>query len=669
MATEHKRQRWYPWQVLVIALLGIAAVVALIWVVLMYLIRPEYAPMPRDAEVMNTERYETPAYDVWGRFVSADEAEELQQTDDGRQKLSPANGAIHINDELLREGREAFYRETFGNEVFLSDVVGLLEGPMTATNVLAAIQALGGKGTNNLRVELAEDVTVGGREFRRGELIDTGLDVPSGWTTILGMQIKLEDDRLRVGITCALCHAAVDPETGRIIEGAPNNNLNVGLVMALAPNSAAFFANTQIKDLKEFAREGSPTVETDDGSKPLPDVKALEEAVDSILVRWPPGQFDSTIDLVANPSKMPNNFTLGDHPYGWTGFAMAGPKLGLSMLINNVHGANADATLHADGSPMLFDIPKEVYLGTLLQNAANSRFRFDPAGGKRPSEFLESVRPGQGPGMSHALPLPTYPRPSFVSPNGLWVTKDGKPAWRQVNAIAAFTNTLRPPPAPIERDEEAVKRGRSVFEKAGCNDCHSGAFLTNNRVIPLEEIGTQPDRAPAKKALEKWLADPIGYPFNVTDPGEDKGIKVPLDHLDKDQLKLAWALGDTKGGYKVTSLVGVYWSAPYLHDGGVAVGPDAEKDLGLPGTLLRAVRPDPANSLRALIDRGIREKVVEANKKAADRLVPADRGIGHDFHIDEEAGFSRQDQDDVIHYLLTLEPPRGWKDVPTEERQ
>jgi hypothetical protein len=28
----------------------------------------------------------------------------------------------------------------------------------------------------------------------------------------------------------------------------------------------------------------------------------------------------------------------------------------------------------------------------------------------------------------------------------------------------------------------------------------------------------------------------------------------------------------SNGGYKVPSLVGLYWSEPYLHDGGVAVG-------------------------------------------------------------------------------------------------
>jgi hypothetical protein len=36
-------------------------------------------------------------------------------------------------------------------------------------------------------------------------------------------------------------------------------------------------------------------------------------------------------------------------------------------------------------------------------------------------------------------------------------------------------------------------------------------------------------------------------------------------------------------------------------DGAVAVGLDVETQVGLPGTLLERVCPDPANSLRALV--------------------------------------------------------------------
>jgi hypothetical protein len=648
--------RWQKW---LIGLVIVAAVIGVAWVVVAYVIQPEYAPTPR--EVVNPERHPHPAYDVWGRFVSAEQAAELMKTEDGRRLLSESHGAVPITPELLEEGREAFYEETFGNEVFATDVVGTLDGPLTASAVVQAIAALGGSHTTNLRVELAEDAVVGGKQFRKGQMIDTGLDVPKGGIAALGMKIHYQEGRLRVGVTCALCHAAVDPDTGLVIEGAPNSDLNIGLLMALAPNSAAYFLNTELEDLKQFVRDPNRTVETADGRREaLPDPQALEDAVDYILVRWPPGQFDSTIDLKANPSKYPNSFTLGDHPYGWTGFAMAGPFRGLSVLNNNVHALNADGSMHADIVPDLYGIDKEVYLATILQNAANDRFRYDPASGRKPSEFFAEVNPRGEPGLSHTIALPTYPKASFISPSSIWISLPGRPAWRDVNAISAFQNTLRPPQAPILHDPEAAARGRAVFERARCADCHSGPFLTNNRVIPLPEIGTEPKRAPAKKDLEKLLVDPVAYGFDtpVPVPPDTPGVPVPLDRIDMEQMRLAWALGGRPGGYKVPALVGLYWSAPYLHDGGVAVGKDPAAELGMPGTLLRAVRPDPPNSLRALIDRELRQRVVAANQASEDLRPVSTQGIGHEFWVDAAAGFSPRDQDDLIHYLLTYEPPR-----------
>lgn len=654
-ATAPRRPRWVKW---LIGLGVVAAVLAVGWAVVAYLVRPEYAPIPR--EVVNPERHPHPAYDVWGRFVTAEQAAELMKTDDGRRLLSEAHGAVPVTEEVIGEGRRAFYDETFGNEVFLTDVVGTLDGPLTAANVVKAIAALGGSHTTNLRVELAEDAVIGGKEFRKGQVIDTGLDVEKGGIAALGMKIHYEEARLRVGVTCALCHAAVDPDTGRVIEGAPNNDLNVGLIMALASNSAAFFPNAEVGDLGAFARDPNRAVETATGREQLPDPKALEDAVDAVLVRWPPGQFDSTIDLKANPSKYPNSFTLGDHPYGWTGFAMVGPFRGLSMLTNNVHALNADASLHADLAPMLFGIDKEVYLAALLQNAANERFRYDPASGRKPSEFFNEVNPTGSPGLSHTVALPTFPNSSYVSPNSLWITVPGKPVWRDVNAISAFQNTLRPPKAPVPDDPEAAARGRAVFERAGCADCHGGPFLTNNRVIPLPDIGTEPKRAPANRDLQKTLVDPVAFGFDtpVPVPPGTPGLPVPLDRIDVEQLRLAWAFDGRPGGYKVPALVGLYWSAPYLHDGGVAVGTDPEAELGLPGTLLRAVRPDPANSLRALFDRELRAKVVAANKSSEDLRPVSAQGIGHEFWVDDAAGFSTRDRDDLVHYLLTFEPPR-----------
>jgi hypothetical protein len=66
----------------------------------------------------------------------------------------------------------------------------------------------------------------------------------------------------------------------------------------------------------------------------------------------------------------------------------------------------------------------------------------------------------------------------------------------------------------------------------------------------------------------------------------------------------------------VPSIIGLYWTAPYLHDGGVAVGPNLDKDIGILGTLRKGIHPDPANSLRALVDKELRRKVILSNIEA-----------------------------------------------------
>jgi hypothetical protein len=96
----------------------------------------------------------------------------------------------------------------------------------------------------------------------------------------------------------------------------------------------------------------------------------------------------------------------------------------------------------------------------------------------------------------------------------------------------------------------------------------------------------------------------------------------------------------------------LYWTAPYLHDGGVAVGPEPATQLGMVGTLLRGILPDPANSLRALVDREQRQRVVDANQSSAALQAMRVLGIGHEFWVDATAGFHQREQDALVHYLL-----------------
>src|SRR5262245_57307485 len=142
---ERASRRWVRSLLLVAVILGLLASVV-------YVIEPEYAYLPPLTKVLNPERgNQDQAFDVWGRSIAREEATRLLQTADGQALLSPQHGAVAITDPLLTLGRVSFYRETFGNEVFLSEIMGILDGPLTPWQMAKAIWKLGGRGTTNLQ--------------------------------------------------------------------------------------------------------------------------------------------------------------------------------------------------------------------------------------------------------------------------------------------------------------------------------------------------------------------------------------------------------------------------------------------------------------------------------------------------------------------------------------
>jgi hypothetical protein len=88
----------------------------------------------------------------------------------------------------------------------------------------------------------------------------------------------------------------------------------------------------------------------------------------------------------------------------------------------------------------------------------------------------------------------------------------------------------------------------------------------------------------------------------------------------------------------------------------VAVGKNETSDLGLPGTAEKIKLPDPANSLRALVDRKLRARVVAANESSADLRSMNVQGIGYNFWVDSHAGFDTAQQRALVLYLLSYEP-------------
>jgi hypothetical protein len=636
------------------------------------LVLPTRSPLLRNTYTPATQAApsQVGTYDVLGKVVSRTGADQLLQTAAGQAQLSPEQGAVKVTDELINLGRDVFYRETFGNERFITDVVGALNGPINLVTLTKAIVGLGGKPTTNLQVPIDRDVTIGGREFKAGTVFNTGLDVPAGSLLPLGIRTSFSQGKIRVGITCAACHATVDQKSGRILEGAPNNDLNTGIILASASNSAAMFRHTGVNPTK-FPPGNRVYINAEGQEAKLPDAQAIEDAVDADLLSWAPGNFDSTGTMTNNPSQNPSSYTFDAYPYGWSGHSAIGWFHGLTTLNSNVHATNSDATTSADSSKPVLGIDKETYLGLILQNAANPTLRLPT--GVKPSEFFDQHDPTPGePAMNEVIRMPGYPQGSPFMLDGLMANSPGMPVGQQLNGLSAWQNTLAPPPSQPQ-DPQVLQQGAKVFSRAGCIECHSGPTFTNHRVISQREVGTQPSRAIAMTPFARSFVPPQTYPNSVSAPIPTNPpiVDVPADITPKADQQRAFALNDPTGGYKVPSLIGLAVTAPYLHDGGVAASAEAlqpgEKgyeiahpdQLGMAGTLLQNVLPDPTASLRLLLDRRLREPMIAANRANSDLQHSNVDGSGHAYWVDQAAGYTEPEQTALIEFLLSLDdaPP------------
>jgi hypothetical protein len=68
--------------------------------------------------------------------------------------------------------------------------------------------------------------------------------------------------------------------------------------------------------------------------------------------------------------------------------------------------------------------------------------------------------------------------------------------------------------------------------------------------------------------------------------------------------------------------------------------------------LLQGIPTDPVNSLRALIGRELRQQMVAANQTSPALQAVQGQGIGHEYWVEQEAGFDADAQHALTKYLL-----------------
>lgn len=180
--------------------------------------------------------------------------------------------------QMIEEGRKIFRFDTFGDEAFWGDQLQLHRAVAGAK--------LGGVGpglspAKALELGLKVDAEMVPADVAAG--IKSGkvdLNDPANTIALLKANAVVgvtafaaADGSVRsMGIQCALCHSTVDDSfskgIGRRLDGWPNRDLNVGAIIALAPNK-----------------------------KPLTDLLGVDEAtLVKVLNSWGPGRYDAELD-------------------------------------------------------------------------------------------------------------------------------------------------------------------------------------------------------------------------------------------------------------------------------------------------------------------------------------------------------------------------------------
>ena len=193
--------------------------------------------------------------------------------------LTPYDARIRANtQQMLDEGRQTFRFDTFGDEAYWSDRLGLDRAIAGAKN--------GGVGAGvSPKAALSLGLKVD-MDALPAALVDqikaNKVDMSDPATTIA--LIKLQSvlgvvgtfdaagKMTKVGLTCAVCHSTVDdafaPGIGHRLDGFGNRDLNVGAIVAATPN-VSLVAKTLGVDLA---------------------------TVKKVLASWGPGRFDAILE-------------------------------------------------------------------------------------------------------------------------------------------------------------------------------------------------------------------------------------------------------------------------------------------------------------------------------------------------------------------------------------
>jgi hypothetical protein len=352
---------------------------------------------------------------------------------------------------MVREGRQIFRFDTFGDEAFWGELLGLhkaIQGTAFGGVATPDLKIDGVSPATALAVGLKVDVEALPRDLvnalKRGQV---NLDSPATTLALLKLNAVVgvtgffdtNGSLKSIGIQCALCHSTVDnsfaPGIGHRLDGWANRDLNVGLIVSLAPNLQP------VADLLTLGAGTPVSVAT----------------VKQVLRSWGPGKFDASLLMDGKAFRPDGKSAATLLP---PAFGLAGVNLHTFSGWGGVSHWNAFvANLEMHGKGTFFD-PR---LNDALQFPIAARAGF---GNVRNTPDLITAKLGALQFYQLAIPAPTPPMGSF--------------------------------------DKAAAARGKQVFEgNARCATCHVPPLFTEpgwNMHTPAE-IGIddfQANRAPDK---------------------------------------------------------------------------------------------------------------------------------------------------------------------------
>src|SRR5262249_46997554 len=178
--------------------------------------------------------------------------------------------------ELIEQGRQVFRFDTFGDEAFWGDQLHLHEAIATLTP--RQVLDLGLKVDAHALPPQELQALLHGHVNLDDPAVTLQLLQQNAVLGVMGFFDNGTGALRSVGIQCAICHTpgddSVAPGVGVRIDGLANRDLNVGAIVAAAPN---------LQPVVDLLRLVDPTVDA--------------AAVRKVLLGWGPGKFDAELFL------------------------------------------------------------------------------------------------------------------------------------------------------------------------------------------------------------------------------------------------------------------------------------------------------------------------------------------------------------------------------------